>query len=255
MATHNKVMLMILLTVLSVPSSGAITKCEKMSSCSCKTDKGVVDLTPLSSTNGPRFKDMPAPNGDKFSWNPCKSFSEGTCKGVAACQIQKLLPPSYFNIGNQDSATFTVDQGLKLTYSAATFLDQPGAPNTVRTTKVSLVCDESKDPGELTVDGETKAGSAVYVMTLASKYACESVPATPSGISVGTVLDIILLVCTVLYVCVGIGFQKYVRKAEGREILPHYSFWVDLPRLIRDGTLFAVSLCGRRSTSKTYDNI
>ncbi|XP_067648767.1 uncharacterized protein [Haliotis asinina] len=256
MANHYQVILAISLTVLPLVSFGEITKCDKLTSCSCKTDKGVVDLTPLTGTNGPRFKDFPAPSGDKFSWNPCKPFSEGKCKDVAACQIQNLIPPSYFNIGSQDSATFVVDNGLKLTYNADTFFDQLGAPNTVRTTKVSLVCDASKDPGELTVDGETPAGSAVYLMTLTSKYACESIPSSGGGgISVGTVLDIILLVSAVLYICVGAGVQKYARKAEGREIFPNYSFWAGLPGLIRDGTLFTVSLCGRRSTSKTYDNI
>ena len=36
-----------------------------------------------------------------------------------------------------------------------------------------------------------------------------------------------------MYILVGILVNKYGRNIEGREVLPNYSFWTDLPNLIK----------------------
>jgi hypothetical protein len=44
-----------------------------------------------------------------------------------------------------------------------------------------------------------------------------------------------------------------VRGAEGKELIPNYEFWKDLPLLIKDGVLFLVHGC--KSDSNNYEQI
>ena len=41
----------------------------------------------------------------------------------------------------------------------------------------------------------------------------------------------------------GMLYNKAVHQAQGREIVPHYDFWADLPSLIKEGYLFFISPC------------
>ena len=49
-----------------------------------------------------------------------------------------------------------------------------------------------------------------------------------------------LLVCTVLYIGCGIGYNYKVAGKRGAEMVPNVEFWRDLPALCRDGFLFAI---------------
>eukprot|EP01107_Rhizomastix_libera_P016459 TRINITY_DN687_c0_g1_i4.p1 TRINITY_DN687_c0_g1~~TRINITY_DN687_c0_g1_i4.p1 ORF type:complete len:238 (+),score=31.90 TRINITY_DN687_c0_g1_i4:169-882(+) len=60
------------------------------------------------------------------------------------------------------------------------------------------------------------------------------------GLSGGSVILIILLVCTVLYIGCGIGYNYKFAGKRGAEMLPNLQFWKDLPALCRDGFLFAI---------------
>ncbi|XP_046573459.1 uncharacterized protein LOC124281533 [Haliotis rubra] len=100
---------------------GEITSCEKVSACSCESEDGTVDLSPLAHKGTPRFLDVQSETGDKVSWNPCLPFTEGNCTDVAVCQFRHIFQKEYYNLGNQDSAAFSVvDGSLRLTYSAFT---------------------------------------------------------------------------------------------------------------------------------------
>lgn len=79
--------------------------------CRFEHSKGVIDLTSIASTTGPRFKDVsPGPSSNyskkiflsfqffsessysEYSYNPCKSFDEGSmCINVAACQGEHIF--------------------------------------------------------------------------------------------------------------------------------------------------------------------
>ncbi|XP_064613849.1 uncharacterized protein LOC135477612 isoform X1 [Liolophura sinensis] len=222
--------------------------CTKISACSCKNSQGTIDLSPLDSGGGdPKFKDIQSSDagGNSFSWNPCTPFSEGdgTCTNVAACQVQPGSPPSYFSTGTQDSATFATDPSsgvLTLQYSATT--------DVTRTTYVTLTCDQSQDPGQVTATGEDPTIQAEYNMEYTGKYACPtSNPPSPTpsgggggGLSVGSILCIVFFALIIVYVAIGIVVQIFVRKASGKEIIPNVGFWSRLPGLVRDGTLFVV---------------
>ncbi|XP_041365147.1 uncharacterized protein LOC121380411 [Gigantopelta aegis] len=229
-------------------TQSAITKCEKISSCSCKTNNGkVIDLSPLAGVGTPRFKDKMSPSGDLFSWNPCFAFSEGGLSGLAACQQRPALPPLFYNTGSQDSAVFEVDasKGLQVVYTATT--------DVLRTTKVTLKCDHNKEQ-EFTAQGEVTPGVAVYDLTLVSKYCCEDereITVTVT-LSIGSILIIVFFSALLMYLLTGSVVQKYGRKAAGREIIPNYVFWSSVPGYIKSGFIFTGS-CIKRT--KTYDNI
>ncbi|XP_071101955.1 uncharacterized protein [Haliotis cracherodii] len=150
---------------------GEITSCEKISACSCKSEDGIVDLSALAERGKPRFMDVQSETSDKVSWNPCLPFTEGDCKDVAVCQVRNIHLPEFYNLGNQESATFRVVNGsLHLSYSADTL--NPKGENTLRSSNITLICDKTQNPGILTSKGEVPLGSGRFLMTLRSVAAC-----------------------------------------------------------------------------------
>lgn len=57
------------------------------------------------------------------------------------------------------------------------------------------------------------------------------------SLSTGSILVILFFVFTTLYFAGGALVLKLLRGAEGREMIPNYDFWVDLPKLVN------VSIC------------
>ncbi|XP_060594556.1 uncharacterized protein LOC132748874 [Ruditapes philippinarum] len=221
--------------------------CTKVSSCKCTYQDGaIVDLTPLANTDGSaRYSDKAGSVATTlYSWNPCNSFTEGTCQDVAVCQLQEDLPPViYESLGSQDSAKFTTDdQGqLAIQYSA----EKQGV---LITTLISLLCD-SNSADTLTVTDERKQ-EAKYFLELSSPHCC------PSGIphdhlSVGTYITIIFLSFASLFFVIGISIQKCVRKKTGKDVIPFVEFWIQLPGLVKAGVLLI--LCRSKQVSyETY---
>ncbi|KAG8227852.1 hypothetical protein J437_LFUL006475 [Ladona fulva] len=71
-------------------------------------------------------------------------------------------------------------------------------------------------------------------------------------LSTGSVLVIIFFVFAFLYFFGGALANKLLRGAEGREMIPNYQFWVDLPYLCRDGASFLLNGC---QVPATYESI
>lgn len=53
------------------------------------------------------------------------------------------------------------------------------------------------------------------------------------GLSIGTIFDLFFFIGGFIYFIGGMLVRKYFRGAEGKEMIPHYEFWSDLPLLIR----------------------
>ncbi|XP_062582051.1 uncharacterized protein LOC134243837 isoform X3 [Saccostrea cucullata] len=236
-------MVILILLKLSRIITGQGT-CKKVNSCKCKLDDGkVIDLDPVAKSGGPAYLDVTdVAQVDQYSWNPCKPFSEGACTNAAVCQTHGGIQ---YNCGTQDSAVFGYDTGNDLytiTYSA----DTVSKSNDLRTTTLYLKCDQG--PDVFTPAGET--GSATYVLTFQSKYAC---PRKDSGgISAGSILIIIFFGLLFVYLIGGVLFQIFIRKNSGKNALLNSSFWFGLPGLIKDGVLFIV----RRGKKKgSYNSI
>ncbi|KAK3591979.1 hypothetical protein CHS0354_031486 [Potamilus streckersoni] len=166
------------------------------------------------------------------------------------CQIRPEVPsPAYYSLGDQNSATFTTDDMGKLTLSYSAV--QGGVR---RTSYFTLTCDQLRD-GDLFVEGE-KQQQALYYMELKSTYACPkagpTVTPTPhhgggieikEGLSIGSLLCIVFFCLLAVYLAGGITIQIFVRKQSGRNIIPNFPFWSNIPGLAKDGVLSIFQRC------------
>ena len=50
-----------------------------------------------------------------------------------------------------------------------------------------------------------------------------------------------MLFAAALYLCIGIGINKYKYGMQGIEAIPNISFWRQLPGLVKDGVSFSAS--------------
>ncbi|PSN53026.1 hypothetical protein C0J52_01150 [Blattella germanica] len=113
--------------------------------------------------------------------------------------------------------------------------------------------------GEHTGEDDCTKGASQF--KLQSRWPCPMPIVTRSssisdvssgGLSTGSVLVIIFFVFVAIYFIGGAIALKLLRGAEGREMIPNYDFWADLPNLVRDGTVFMFSGC---QSTPTYDRI
>ncbi|XP_077979003.1 cation-dependent mannose-6-phosphate receptor-like [Glandiceps talaboti] len=203
--------------------------CKKISSCSCKFDNGdIIDLTPLAHTDGTaRFKDV-AGTGDTYyySYNPCHDFSDsGDCDNVAMCQ--KTSPgvgAKYYDLGDQNSAEFVM-QGNDIILQ---YLGKGQFDPTPRTSKVKLVCQDSSVDNFI-AHGEDPKGETTYTFELHSSLCCYGT----GGLSVGSVLCIIFFVAVTVYLVGGVLYMKFAKNETGINLIPHWTFWVSVPGLIK----------------------
>lgn len=73
-------------------------------------------------------------------------------------------------------------------------------------------------------------------MTLISRCACVDgcgTPILPRGMSVGSFMLLLLVIFVAVYLVVGYLYRRFVIGARGIELLPHLSFWMDFPLLVR----------------------
>nr|KAI8756284.1 cation-dependent mannose-6-phosphate receptor isoform X1 [Biomphalaria glabrata] len=235
----------LLCVLMSLVQIQAVEVCVKVGPCSCTYADKHIDLSPLVQNPGPRFKDMyDQYYNNRFSYNPCIAFTESTCANMAVCQ--QNLQGQFFPCGSQESAVFvSSDVGVTLQYSY-----HDGA--LTRTSNVELVC-ATDDTVSLEILGENP--SLFYSFKLHSKACCPqdgALSAIVTGISVGTVLVIIFFSALVLYLLVGVSFQKFARKASGKEVIPNYTFWSGFPGLVKEGACFVVTRGKGRSG---YDKV
>jgi hypothetical protein len=68
-----------------------------------------------------------------------------------------------------------------------------------------------------------------------------SLNSSKDGLSTGSVLVILFVVFATLYFVGGAVALRLLRGAEGREMIPNYEFWVDLPSLVKVSILFILN--------------
>ncbi|GFS03693.1 cation-dependent mannose-6-phosphate receptor [Elysia marginata] len=222
------------LSILVLTSAqGQIKECNyDADTCGCKTDKGYISLN--------KYADKPlyvldASMGYEYHWNPCKDFTMG--KTTAAC-IQHLPAGDDYDCGAHKSTKSSAQNGH------ATF--QLDAGDGQRHSTIDCICKEnSVDVFEF--QGEFPPGT--YDFQLSGDSCCPGAAPPPSsgkseGLSPGSIILIIFMCAVVVYLLGGLGFQIGVRKAKGKESLPHIIFWTSLPGLIKAGFLFTFR-CGK----------
>lgn len=220
--------------------------CVTESPCKCTFDdnSGTVDLTSIGNTDGSALaQNVAARDGFMYSFNPCYPFSEGTCTAAAACQIdgRKWV---YFNIGDSSSVAFSYDGSNVI----ATYI----APDKVRKSVVTYICDRSATTPQISVFGET--AFTTYGFNVTSRAVCPKGGGTPDpgkvtiiiAVSVGTILTIISFSLLIVYFISGITYQIFFKHNSGKEIVPNSTFWFGLPGLIKDGFCLVFGTMRRR---------
>ncbi|XP_052791357.1 uncharacterized protein LOC128225493 [Mya arenaria] len=204
--------------------------CEKKNSCKCECPGGTIDLSPLSSSSGPKYKDVSAPDGYQYSYNPCDSFTETNalsvydfCHDVAACQvINNAGVFQFYDTGKQDSASFRVaagsDVGIEETTEVVVVSYLAG--DSSRQTEVVLVCNNQDEQTAFDTLGELPGSNPPFFIS-----------------------------CTAAYFGFGILYKMAIKKESGKNVIPQKQFWTTLPGLIKDGVLFVKSRGGRAGYS------
>ncbi|XP_033762427.1 uncharacterized protein LOC117343966 [Pecten maximus] len=219
-------------------------ECLKRSSCSCvQDDGGIVDLSPLAKTDGSAWFASIKDNftiSNRFFWNPCNNFTEGSCVDVAVCREASNIPNStYYNVGTQDSAFFIYKEDTDLVL---------GYQGDDSTTVITLYC-TANAIDDITVIGERLNGSKIYEMELRSVHACAMYPISPpngdsGGLSAGWVVFIVLLVLVCGYFLIGTVYNVVHNKAEGADAIPHIG-------LMMAGCSYVKGCCSSQDKSRS----
>ncbi|XP_052808889.1 uncharacterized protein LOC128237406 [Mya arenaria] len=224
--------------------------CNTQDQCSCMFDDGsYVYLNSLGNTDETaKFPGVKGSDGSTYSYNPCFPFNgAGNCQGAAACETNTI----------GDSETIATQQTAQFSQSGDSLaVGYTSGRGILTTTQVNLVCDKSACDASITAQGST--GPNAYTLTLKTVCACPNgcdengpINCKPGGggggIGGGTIFLIILLVIIAVYVIGGVAFQKFVRKAQGKEIIPNYEFWSNTPRYLKSGLTFCLKPCTKKS--------
>lgn len=227
-------------------------ECKLSDKCQClfENEEGI-DLSLLSENiNGLNVTS----NNLTFYFHPCSDVSIGN-----ASETNKCYSGASICVFNQTDSTYT---NLGLSNEVAVSSHGIRGPITFTyshngsITDIHLHCTPGSDYLEVIPSGEAQH----YELQLNSPLACskkvfvrDDPPAEPSdNLSTGSVLVIIFVVFVSVYFVGGALALKFLRGAEGREMIPNYDFWVSLPGLVKEGFLFTVNGC---RPVQAYDRI
>ncbi|XP_072028380.1 uncharacterized protein [Amphiura filiformis] len=241
-----------LLTLILLPTVYA--QCKKVNNCRCKLPNGkLIDISKIGNKDGtePKFPYSLPDDGSalfyEYSFNGCYAYSDAFCKDAVACQRRKNSQDPGFSLGTPDSADYT--DGTVLNFTAV------GQDGQQRTARIKLICEADGTPESSSIKrlGEP-AANWIYEYELTSKCACGNGCASPdTGLSIGSLLCILFPVAVILYLVLGGIFMKFVRGAEGKEVIPNVSIWMEFPMLVKDGAMFVVNLVKPGAGKSGYD--
>ena len=96
---------------------------------------------------------------------------------------------------------------------------------------------------DTTVGTDNPAGSVTYTLTLKGPAGCAKAPApgpSPSqGLSGGSLFLILFFVLSSVYFAAGAGYNYKYNDMRGRDMLPQWTYWRQLPGLVKDGGKFS----------------
>ncbi|XP_059488787.1 uncharacterized protein LOC132204341 [Neocloeon triangulifer] len=232
--------------------------CEVIASCKCRFPWG--SGFDLSNSTVQNFT-LPSSNGTKtIFFNPCPPppGTNNTCPQNAA--ICSLSDGKFEILGLHANVTFgkTSPPPVPANFTGK---KKPGGMNYVQylytdddnntiTTTVIMTCAYAAPTPTLQED-PTEPGRFI----LSSKGGCFTkveLPADEVGLSAGATFLIIFFSLFAAYFIGGMAIMKFIKGAQGVEVIPNYEFWTGLPSLVKDGFLFAISGC---RGSPSYDRI
>jgi len=106
-----------------------------------------------------------------------------------------------------------------------------------RTMEIDFVCAAGSGVGSPQLTGENPKNH--YVFTWGTQYVCSS--SGSGGLSGGSIFLILLLCLAVVYIVVGVLFNKFKKQATGIELIPNVEFWTSIPGLVRDGFMLIIN--------------
>ncbi|XP_022079552.1 uncharacterized protein LOC110973210 isoform X2 [Acanthaster planci] len=251
---HSQSHLLLVIACLSLLGNalGALSSCEKVDDCSCrikgsggKSDQeiNIRSLGYSDKTKAPRFgfKLYKAPW--EYAYNPCYPWSDGTpnCKSVIVCQRSYNKHDETFDVGDVTASWTNDATNYYVEYKHGE-----------KTSIFTLKCDATAKIPTLSFLSQIENK---YKFILTSECCCPGTCHTPTptptppsrgSISVGSVICIVAAVLIVVYLIGGMFLMKFVKHAEGLEVIPNKDIWVNLPGYIKDGFLFVVT-CGKHS--------
>jgi hypothetical protein len=129
-----------------------------------------------------------------------------------------------------------------------------------RTTAIAVLCDPTaEEPTRIEVSNPGLS----YQFTVYWKHGCGKdengniiIPGKgKEGLSLGSILLIILLCVTVTYFAGGIVFNKFKREKTGTEIIPNRDCWFAIPGLVKDGVKFTIHKIRGNPSSQGYQGV
>jgi len=215
-----------------------------LSTCSAKLDNGkIVDLKSLDNSQNPMVAQNTVDPDYTYTFNPCSPIActSGTLAKAVGCQ--KAKSGNYiFELGDQQQPKLSLINGdLNFVWESSS------------ERKLSLLCKCGKSTSLTYL---RQSSDLTYYFSLTAKACCTdgSGGGGGGGLSFGSILLIIGFTLAIVYAIAGVMFQKFVRKSEGKDLIPNAEFWTSLPGLTKDGVMFGVSKI-RGSKGSNYDSI
>ncbi|XP_019851241.1 PREDICTED: uncharacterized protein LOC105312512 isoform X3 [Amphimedon queenslandica] len=187
------------------------------------------------------------PIGKYFSYNPCQGIGcVSTDDNSAVCLIKDssekvscgLITSSstVWQLISSDPYEFTIQYGCDIGADCQASL-------------FTFTQTKDKDVSVAYTGGSTDYYEFAIKGKCVGQNSCEE-PHHEDAVDVtglpGLILILLCLVGLATYFIAGILVMKFVKGATGKELIPNYAFWSDLPYLIKDGCLFVVSPCLQR---------
>ncbi|KAK3587326.1 hypothetical protein CHS0354_011308 [Potamilus streckersoni] len=106
-----------------------------------------------------------------------------------------------------------------------------------RRARIMITCDENAVNEQLFILSEenNRTDTCFYLFEISTDVVCPVKPLITVGLSVGSVILIVLFSVVVLYLILGFSYNRFVLRAKGYEQIPNYSFWKDFGNLQADG--------------------
>jgi 1,2-dihydroxy-3-keto-5-methylthiopentene dioxygenase len=186
--------------------------------------------------------------------NPCRATITSICgSNSATCQQwDPTRDDGKASLGSTTTAKIigqNLDEqkekgGFTIEFTGGTTAQPSGQ---ARQMEIDFICDPTGD-GMGTPEYSGEQPALHYNIKWTTKMAC---PVAGGALSPGSIILIVLASLIFVYFVGGIIFMKFVKHAEGIEIIPNVEFWVAIPGLVKDGCLFIGSKTCCRNQSFT----
>ncbi|CAL1530934.1 unnamed protein product [Lymnaea stagnalis] len=231
---------------------GYTKQCKFIPPCTCSTSDFDINLEPLMLFRKDAPFQVSTDQGYTYYVHPCnKPVQESSCRNLSplatACQVLPLPSDGPFGLGQiNGNGVFGDPAENSVTFNNSYSYNSDTKPRAIN---LKVIC--SSEDSSFTFESET---SLTYSFMLKTRFGCAPAPAPSSGggLSVGSVLVILFFVILLIYLIGGLLFLKFVRKAEGSEVIPNIEFWKDFPSLVKDGIMFTFRGC---KADTTYEKI